>query len=72
MLVKTIGPIHGGLFLAFVFYALVTGIRQKWKFFEAAWMILLASFIPFGTFYVDYKFFKNLHPKLSKHAEGMD
>jgi integral membrane protein len=61
--VKTIGPIHGALFLLFVFEALRTGIEQKWKFTETTWKVILASFIPFGTFYIDQKILKKLEAK---------
>ena len=60
--VKAIGPVHGALFLAFVSYALIVGLRQKWKFMETTFMILVASFIPFGTFYVDRRYFKKYQP----------
>lgn len=52
-LVKAMGPIHGGLFLLFIFNALSVGVEQQWKFKETTWKVLLACFIPFGTFYID-------------------
>lgn len=52
---KSIGPIHGALFLLFVFNALRVGVEQQWKFKETTWKVLVACFIPFGTFYIDYK-----------------
>lgn len=48
-----VGPIHGVLFLLFVYYTIVVSIEQKWKFTTTTWKVLLASFIPFGTFYID-------------------
>ena len=57
-LVKTMGPIHGALFLLFIFNALSVGVDQKWKFFETTWKVLLACIIPFGTFYIDHKILK--------------
>ncbi len=59
-LVKTIGPVHGALFLLFVINALKVGIEQRWKFSETTWKVLLACLIPFGTFYIDYKILRNL------------
>lgn len=59
-LVKAIGPIHGALFLLFVFNALRVGVEQHWKFSETTWKVLVASFIPFGTFYIDYKILRNM------------
>ena len=61
ILVEVVGPIHGGLFLLYVIIALQVGIEQEWKFFKTTWLVLLASFIPFGTFYIDHKILKPLH-----------
>ncbi|MBU3027567.1 DUF3817 domain-containing protein [Zobellia galactanivorans] len=52
-LTKTLGPIHGALFLLFLFNALSVGVEQNWKFATTTWKVLLACFIPFGTFYID-------------------
>ena len=61
MMVEVIGPIHGGLFLLYVFIAIRVAIEAEWKFFWTTSMVLLASFVPFGTFYVDHKILKPLH-----------
>lgn len=53
--VKWIGPMHGTLFILFVVNALTVGVEQRWKFRETTWKVLLACFIPFGTFYIDWK-----------------
>jgi integral membrane protein len=58
MLVKIIGMIHGILFIVYVLFALFLKKRQRWSFLELT-IILTASIIPFGTFYVDRKFLKN-------------
>ena len=58
--VKNIGPLHGALFLLFIFNTLRTGVEQKWKFRETTWKVLVACFIPFGTFYIDYKILRNI------------
>ncbi len=58
ILVKIVGMIHGILFIVYVLFALFLKKRQKWSLVELA-MILTASIIPFGTFYVDRKFLKN-------------
>ncbi len=52
-LVQTIGPIHGALFVLFVFTALSAAIEQQWAFKTTTWKVLLACFIPFGSFYID-------------------
>lgn len=58
--VKSLGPIHGALFLLFVFNALRVGVEQRWNFKQTTWKVLVACFIPFGTFYVDYKLLRHL------------
>lgn len=58
-LTKMLGPVHGALFLLFLLNACSAGIEQKWKV-KTIGMILASCFIPFGTFYVDYKFLKNI------------
>ena len=52
---KIMGPIHGALFLLFIFNALSVGVEQNWSFKHTTWKVLLACIIPFGTFYVDSK-----------------
>lgn len=59
-LVQAIGPVHGGFFLLFVFSALTVGVEQQWKFKETTWKVLVASFIPFGTFYIDHAILKQI------------
>lgn len=51
---KLMGPIHGALFLLFVFNTLSVGVEQKWNFKDTTWKVLLACLIPLGTFYIDY------------------
>ena len=58
--VKAIGPVHGALFLLFVFNALSTGVEHKWKFRETTWKVIIACFVPFGTFYIDKKILRPL------------
>ena len=58
-LVKSIGPVHGALFLLFVFNALQVGVEQKWKFMGTTMKVLIAC--PFGTFYIDKKILKAIH-----------
>ena len=59
-LVKNIGPIHGALFVLFIFNALRVGVEEQWKFSETTWKVLVACIIPFGTFYVDHKILSKL------------
>ncbi len=51
--VRVVGSIHGGLFLIFIFYTILVAIDQNWKHHRTTWKVLLSSFIPFGTFYID-------------------
>lgn len=57
---KALGPIHGAIFLLFLFNTLSVGIEQNWKFRTETWKIILACFIPFGTFYIDIKILSRL------------
>jgi integral membrane protein len=59
-LTKAMGPIHGALFLLFLVNALSVGVEQKWKFKTTTWKVMVACFIPFGTFYIDYKLLRKL------------
>jgi integral membrane protein len=54
-LTKMLGPIHGALFLLFILNTLSVGVEQKWEFKKTTWKVILACFIPFGTFYIDRK-----------------
>ena len=58
---SVVGPIHGILFLLFIFNTISTGIEYKWKFRETTWKVLLACIIPFGTFYIDNKILKPIY-----------
>lgn len=59
-LVKLMGPVHGTLFLLFLFNTLSVGVEQQWKFKKTTWKVILACFIPFGTFYIDRKILSRL------------
>jgi integral membrane protein len=60
-LVRIIGPIHGLLFLLFIFNTLGVGVEQQWKFRTTTWKVLLACIIPFGTFYIDRKILRKIN-----------
>lgn len=55
--VKLLGMPHGMLFIAYVILALVIRSEQNWDN-RKTFLILIASIIPFGTFYVDRKYLK--------------
>ena len=56
---EILGPIHGALFLLFVFNTLSVAVAQKWVFKQTTWKVLLACMIPFGTFYIDRKILRH-------------
>lgn len=58
-LVKNLGPIHGALFLLFIFLTISVGVEEKWKFKDTTWKVLLACIVPFGTFYIDRHILKH-------------
>ncbi|MDB9961220.1 DUF3817 domain-containing protein [Oceanihabitans sp.] len=55
--VKLLGMPHGLLFVAYVVLAIVIGIELKWNM-KTMFIVLIASVLPFGTFYVDKKYLK--------------
>ncbi|QEC53809.1 integral membrane protein [Anseongella ginsenosidimutans] len=61
-LVKMIGPVHGLLFLLFVFTTLGVGIEKNWSR-PVTWKVLIACMIPFGTFYIDRTILKKMQEK---------
>ncbi len=57
-LLYPIGMAHGILFVLYVVLAIYLKVEYKW-FLKKLGLILLASLLPFGTFYSDYKWLKN-------------
>ncbi len=58
--VKTIGPIHGALFLLYLFLTLSAATEYNWKGTTIS-KVLLASLIPFGTFYPEQKILRPIY-----------
>ena len=58
--VKLLGMPHGILFMVYIILAFMLKQENNW-FKENFKMVLLASIIPFGTFYLEYKYLKNKH-----------
>lgn len=56
--VKALGPAHGALFLIFIGYAFWLSIEKEWNFFRVTLKLFIASFIPFGNFWVDHAILK--------------
>lgn len=55
--VKLLGMPHGLLFVAYIILAVILGSKLKWNSKTLAF-VLLASVIPFGTFYVEKTYLK--------------
>ncbi len=58
-LLYPIGMSHGILFIAYVLLAILIKKSQNWSF-KTLSIILIASLIPFGAFYVEKKYLKNV------------
>lgn len=56
--VKLLGMPHGILFVAYIVLAFLIKPERKWTI-KTFGIVLLASIIPFGTFYVDKKYLKS-------------
>lgn len=56
---KYVGYAHGILFIAYVILAVVFWFQKKWSI-KRGFILLLASLLPFATFYVDKKYLKPL------------
>lgn len=56
--VKLLGMPHGLLFVAYLVLAYLIKDEMNWKGRSLA-EVLLASIVPFGTFYVDKKYLRN-------------
>lgn len=56
--VKMLGMPHGLLFIAYIILAVLLKSEYKWNN-KTFFIVLIASILPFGTFYVDKKYLKN-------------
>ena len=54
---KYIGYAHGFLFIAYVLLAILFWFEKKWSI-KRLLILLVASLLPFATFYVDKKYLK--------------
>jgi len=55
--VKLLGMPHGLLFVAYIILAYLIKENENWGMKDLG-IVLLASILPFGTFYVDWKYLK--------------
>lgn len=58
VMVKMLGMPHGVLFVAYIILALLIREEKKWDLKSSA-IVLLASVLPFGTFYVDRNYLRD-------------
>ena len=57
--VKLLGMPHGLLFVGYVALAIIVGMELKWSK-KTMFIVLIASILPFATFYVEKKYLKNI------------
>ena len=57
LFVKLLGMPHGILFLAYIVMAIMLAQQLKWNN-KTLLIVLAASVIPFGTFYIEKKYLK--------------
>lgn len=57
-IVRPFGMAHGVLFIGYVILAFLLRKPQNWDL-KTFGIVLIASFIPFGTFYVERKYLEN-------------
>lgn len=55
--VQVIGMAHGWLFLAYIIMAVMIKKEMGWNGKQLA-IVMLASVVPFGTFYIDWKYLR--------------
>ena len=53
-----IGMSHGILFIAYLYLAVMIKSRQNWNTRDFL-LVLLASLLPFGTFFIEKRYLKN-------------
>ncbi|REA61704.1 hypothetical protein DSL64_11550 [Dyadobacter luteus] len=55
--VRVVGMAHGVLFILYVLLLIQVAIERSWSFKKSI-LSFIASFVPFGTFYADAKWFR--------------
>lgn len=63
--VEIVGPIHGLLFLLYVLTVIQAKTEYGWPLGKTM-LALLASIVPGGTFWADYKIFRHLPTNVDK------
>ncbi len=59
---KWVGQAHGILFITYVLLAIVFWYQKKWSY-KRGLILLIASLLPFATFYVDKNYLQPLTKK---------
>ena len=54
-----LGMAHGFLFIGYIVFALLITKAQNWNI-KTLFLVLVASLLPFATFFVEKKFLKNV------------
>jgi integral membrane protein len=54
-----IGMTHGLLFIAYLYLAFIIKEKQNWNLKDLG-LVLVASLLPFATFYIEKKYVKNV------------
>ncbi|QYJ67733.1 DUF3817 domain-containing protein [Flavobacterium litorale] len=57
-MVRIVGMAHGVLFIGYIIMAIMLKIEESWAW-KKFLIICAASVIPFGTFYIEKKYFKS-------------
>tara|TARA_X000000368_G_C23045036_1_gene718772 strand:- start:1490 stop:1768 length:279 start_codon:yes stop_codon:yes gene_type:complete len=57
--VKLLGMPHGILFVSYIIFAFLIKDNENWGIKDFG-IVLLSSILPFGTFYVDWKYLKKV------------
>jgi integral membrane protein len=55
---KIVGMAHGVLFIAYILFVLIVKFEKNWGL-KKTFLALLASIVPFGTFWADAKLFRD-------------
>lgn len=58
--VRMIGSIHGALFVLFILLLFLVSSERDWKWSGLPLKLFISCLIPFGTFYIDHKFLKQM------------
>lgn len=54
-----VGMLHGILFIIYIVFALVLARHKNWKW-DFTLLVLLASLLPFATFYLERKYLRKM------------